>query len=61
VIIARSVIADAESNRLEGLMLIGVYLMLGFGFFHSRQTHTEPAPAPLLAPGFCGRWRPREP
>jgi Ca2+:H+ antiporter len=34
VIIARSVIADAESNWLEGVMLIGVYLMLGFGFFH---------------------------
>jgi Ca2+:H+ antiporter len=34
VMIARSVIADAESNWLEGVMLIGVYLMLGFGFFH---------------------------
>jgi Ca2+:H+ antiporter len=34
VMIARSLIADAESNWLEGLMLIGVYLMLGFGFFH---------------------------
>jgi len=34
VIIARSVIADAESNWLEGVMLVGVYLMLGFGFFH---------------------------
>jgi len=34
VIIARSVIGDAESNWLEGVMLIGVYLMLGFGFFH---------------------------
>ena len=34
VIIARSVIGDASSNWLEGAMLIGVYLMLGFGFFH---------------------------
>jgi Ca2+:H+ antiporter len=34
VIIARSVIADASSNWLEGVLLIGVYLMLGFGFFH---------------------------
>src|SRR6516225_9071814 len=38
VIIARSVIADAESNWLEGSMLIGVYLMLGFGFFHMPAT-----------------------
>jgi Ca2+:H+ antiporter len=34
VIIVRSVIADASSNWLEGVLLIGVYLMLGFGFFH---------------------------
>jgi len=38
VIIARSVIGDAESNWLEGVMLIGVYLMLGFGFFHMPAT-----------------------
>jgi Ca2+:H+ antiporter len=34
VIIVRSMIADASSNWLEGVLLIGVYLMLGFGFFH---------------------------
>jgi Ca2+:H+ antiporter len=34
VIIARSVTADASSNWLEGALLVGVYLMLGFAFFH---------------------------
>jgi len=34
VIIARSVTADASSNWLEGVLLVGVYLMLGFAFFH---------------------------
>jgi hypothetical protein len=27
-------IYDGESSWLEGLMLIGIYFMLGFGFFH---------------------------
>jgi Ca2+:H+ antiporter len=34
VIIARSLIADNTSTWLEGVMLIGVYAMLGFGFFY---------------------------
>jgi Ca2+:H+ antiporter len=34
VIIARSLIADNTSTWLEGVMLVGVYAMLGFGFFH---------------------------
>jgi len=34
VIIARSVTGDASSNWLEGVLLVGVYLMLGFAFFH---------------------------
>lgn len=34
VIIARSVIGDASSTLLEGVFLVGVYLMLGFGFYH---------------------------
>jgi Ca2+:H+ antiporter len=38
VLIVRSVIADASSNWLEGVMLIGVYLMLGFGFYHMPAT-----------------------
>ena len=33
VIIGRSLIADNSSNWLEGVMLVGVYLMLGIGFF----------------------------
>jgi hypothetical protein len=33
VIIARSVIDEASSNWLEGMLLIGAN-MLGFGFFH---------------------------
>jgi Ca2+:H+ antiporter len=38
VLIVRSVIADASSNWLEGVMLIGVYLMLGFAFYHMPAT-----------------------
>lgn len=34
VITARSLIADNTSTWLEGLMLVGVYAMLGFGFYH---------------------------
>jgi Ca2+:H+ antiporter len=34
VFIARTLIYDGESSWLEGLMLIGIYFMLGFGFFH---------------------------
>jgi Ca2+:H+ antiporter len=34
VFITRTLIYDGESSWLEGLMLIGIYLMLGFGFFH---------------------------
>jgi Ca2+:H+ antiporter len=34
VFITRTLIYDGESSWLEGLMLIGIYLMLGIGFFH---------------------------
>ena len=34
VFITRTLIYDGESTWLEGLMLIAIYLMLGFGFFH---------------------------
>ena len=34
VVITRTLIYDGESTWLEGLMLIAIYLMLGFGFFH---------------------------
>src|SRR5579883_3096164 len=34
VFITRTLIYDGESSWLEGLMLIGIYFMLGFGFFH---------------------------
>ena len=34
VFITRLLIYDGESNWLEGLMLLAIYLMLGIGFFH---------------------------
>jgi Ca2+:H+ antiporter len=34
VFITRTLIYDGESSWLEGLMLIGIYFMLGIGFFH---------------------------
>jgi Ca2+:H+ antiporter len=34
VVIARSLLADNTSTWVEGVMLIAVYAMLGFGFFH---------------------------
>ncbi len=33
VIVARNITGDGESNWLEGLMLLAVYLMLAFGFY----------------------------
>jgi Ca2+:H+ antiporter len=33
-ILTRELIADGQSNWLDGLMLVAVYLMLGFGFFY---------------------------
>ena len=33
VLVTRQLIADGQSNWLEGLMLVAVYLMLGVGFF----------------------------
>jgi Ca2+:H+ antiporter len=33
VLVARQLIGDGQSNWLEGLMLVGVYAMLGVGFF----------------------------
>ncbi|HEX3449154.1 MAG TPA: calcium/proton exchanger [Isosphaeraceae bacterium] len=34
VFITRTLIYDGESTWLEGLMLVAIYLMLGFGIFH---------------------------
>ncbi len=34
VYITRNLTVDGETNWLEGLMLMAVYLMLGFGFYH---------------------------
>ncbi len=36
VTIARAVTSDGESNWLEGLLLIAVYLMLGVGFYYMK-------------------------
>ena len=38
VIIARSLIGDNSSTWLEGVMLVGVYAMLGVGFFYAPAT-----------------------
>jgi Ca2+:H+ antiporter len=35
VLVTRMLITDGKSNWLEGLMLVAVYLMLGFGFFYA--------------------------
>jgi Ca2+:H+ antiporter len=34
VLLTRHLTVDGQSNWLEGLMLVAVYLMLGFGFFY---------------------------
>jgi Ca2+:H+ antiporter len=34
VLLTRQLIVDGQSNWLEGLMLVAVYLMLGFGFYN---------------------------
>jgi Ca2+:H+ antiporter len=34
VVLTRELIADGQSTWLEGLMLVAVYLILGFGFFY---------------------------
>ncbi len=34
VLVTRQLTSDGQSNWLEGLMLVAVYLMLGFGFFY---------------------------
>jgi Ca2+:H+ antiporter len=36
VTVGRSITADGESNWLEGLLLVAVYLMLGVGFYYMR-------------------------
>jgi Ca2+:H+ antiporter len=36
VMIGRTIVADGESNWLEGMLLVAVYLMLGVGFYHLR-------------------------
>ena len=35
VIMTHFLVDDGQSNWLEGLMLLAVYGMLGFGFFHA--------------------------
>ena len=34
VVLTRELIVDGQSTWLEGLMLVAVYLILGFGFFY---------------------------
>jgi Ca2+:H+ antiporter len=34
VLVAKQLISNGKSNWLEGLMLVGVYFMLGIGFFY---------------------------
>jgi Ca2+:H+ antiporter len=47
IYLTRNLTYDGESSWLEGLMLIGVYVMFGIGFFH--HPNTDP-PNPLIAP-----------
>jgi Ca2+:H+ antiporter len=47
IALTRGLTYDGESSWLEGLMLIGVYLLFGIAFLH--QPATE-APNPLLPP-----------
>jgi Ca2+:H+ antiporter len=39
VIVVRALTFDGASNWLEGLMLVVLYVMLGFGFYHMRVPH----------------------
>src|SRR5262249_59538949 len=48
VVVNRQLIADGQSNWLEGLMLVAVYLMLGGGFFF---LPAGPAPPQFGPPG----------
>jgi Ca2+:H+ antiporter len=38
VLISRMVAEDGESNWLEGIMLIGLYVILGLAFFYFPET-----------------------
>ncbi len=53
VYLTRNLTYDGESSWLEGLMLIAVYFMLGFGFFHLPRTD-RPQPM-ILAPAAVAR------
>ncbi len=47
----RNLTYDGESTWLEGLMLVAVYAMFGFGFYyHPRSDTLLPIAAPLLTP-----------
>jgi Ca2+:H+ antiporter len=47
VYLARNLTYDGETNWLEGLMFVGVYVLFGIGFLY--HPNTEP-PNPLLSP-----------
>ena len=47
IYVTRNLIYDGESSWLEGLILIGVYVLFGIAFLH--HPGTEP-PNPLVAP-----------
>lgn len=47
IYLTRNLIYDGESTWLEGLMLIAVYLMFGFGFYYHPNTEN---PAPAIGP-----------
>jgi Ca2+:H+ antiporter len=42
VYITRNLTVDGESNWLEGLMLLAVYVMIGFGFFFLPESAAKP-------------------
>ncbi len=47
VVVTRNLISDGESSWLEGVILVGVYVLFGIAFLH--HPGTEP-PNPLMAP-----------
>jgi Ca2+:H+ antiporter len=56
VYVTRNLISDGESSWLEGLILVGVYFLLGIAFLH--HPATEPPPNPLLGPPPAAAARP---
>jgi hypothetical protein len=53
IYLARTLTYDGESSWLEGLMLIGVYVLFGIGFMY--HPDTDPPNPLLLLPAAAAR------